>query len=297
VSRTVEIAVGATVLAALVILVAGVYWPRDYNASRDMRVWHVTFPQTGGLGKSDEVQVNGVRKGAVRTLALHGDRVLVDLALSDDVHLTSDSRVAIRNVGLMGEKVIAVDLKLTGRQLSERDTIQGVYELGLGEVMTGMGSTITEVTQLAEELRLVTQTLTKDGHLNEMIRNFATTSEQLRAVVAENRQQLRTTLADFSATARTAKGLTTDREADLRRALDQFTVAADNMATLSTRLDSLRASIQIITSKVENGEGTLGKLVNDDKLYADVNSSVQSLKTLIEDIKKNPKKYLDISIF
>jgi len=293
----VEIAVGATVIAALVILVGGMYWLRDFSSSRDMRVWHVVFPQTGGLGRSDEVQVNGVRKGAVRSLELHGDRVHVDLALASDVQLTSDSRVAIRNVGLMGEKVIAVDLRLSGRTLTERDTIQGVFELGLGEVMTGMGSTITQVTDLAEELRSVAATLTKDGHLNQMIANFAATSEQLRSLVAENRSQLRSTLSDFSAAARTAKGLTADREAELRRALDQFTVAADNMATLSTRLDSLRASIQTITSKVEGGEGTLGKLVNDDQLYTDVNSSVQSLKTLIEDIKKNPKKYLNVSIF
>jgi phospholipid/cholesterol/gamma-HCH transport system substrate-binding protein len=293
----VEIAVGATVILALVILIVGVYWLRDYNASRDMRVWHVTFPQTGGLGRSDEVQVNGVRKGAVKELSLLGDRVYVDLALADDVHLTSDSRVAIRNVGLMGEKVIAVDLKMTGVRLSERDTIQGIYELGLGEVMASMGGTITQVTELTEELRSVTQSLTADGHLSQMIRNFARTGEELRAVVAENRSELRSTMENFSAASRTARGLTADREAELRRALDQFTVAADNMARLSTRLDSLRTSIQTITSKVESGEGTLGKLVNDDKLYADVNSSVQSLKTLIEDIKKNPKKYLNISIF
>ena len=296
-SRTVEIAVGATVIGALVILVAGVYWLRDYSASRDMRVWHVVFPQTGGLGRSDEVQVNGVRKGAVRSLELMGDKVYVDLALASEVQLTTDSRVAIRNVGLMGEKVIAVDLRLTGRTLTERDTIQGVYELGLGEVMTSMGGTITQVTDLTEELRAVAQSLTKDGHLNRLIKSLAETSDELGAVVAENRKQLRSTIADFSAAARTAKGLTTDREQELHHALDQITVSADNIARLSTRLDSLRTSIQTITSKVEGGEGTLGKLINDDQLYADVNSSVQSLKTLIEDIRKNPKKYLNLSIF
>ena len=69
------------------------------------------------------------------------------------------------------------------------------------------------------------------------------------------------------------------------------------MDALTGRLDSLRAVIQTVTVRVERGEGTLGKLVNDDKLYADLNTSVQSLKSLIEDIKANPKKYLKISIF
>ena len=114
---------------------------------------------------------------------------------------------------------------------------------------------------------------------------------------AENRTALRSTLENFAAASKTAKTLTTDREAELRKALDQFSQAAENLNRLSVRLDSLRTTIQTVTGKVDRGEGTLGKLVNDDKLYADVNSTVQSLKFLIEDIQKNPKKYLKVSVF
>ena len=284
-------------LAALVILVLGVTWLKEFSLASKTRVWHVRFPQAGGLGKSDEVQVNGIRKGAVTEMKLVGDQVIVDLGLDSEVNLTTDSRVSIRNVGLMGEKVIAVDLRSTGQPLATRDTIQGIYELGMGEVMASMGSTITNVTELAAELRDLTQTLDKDGNLSATLANFRQTSEELRKAVTENRTQLKSTLDNFAAASRTAKGLTTDREAELRRSLDHFSQAAENMNRLSSRLDSLRVSIQNVTGRVERGQGTLGKLVNDDKLYADVNSSVQSLKFLIEDIKKNPKKYLKISVF
>jgi phospholipid/cholesterol/gamma-HCH transport system substrate-binding protein len=297
VSRTTEIAVGSTVLAALLIMGVGIMWLKDYAARGQMTIWHVAFPQTGGLAKSDEVLVNGVRMGQVQRLELRGDRVLVDLALDSKVRLTTDSRVSVRNVGMMGEKVIAVDYKMSGAAVSPSDTLIGVYELGLGEVMAEMGETIEAVSGLAQELRDVGDMITGDGALRATIHNFRETSEELRTLVVENRTSLRATLANFSAAAQTARGLTTDREARLRRSLDQFSVAADNMARLSTRIDSLRASIQTITTKVERGEGTLGKLVNDDKLYADVNHSVQSLRALIEDIKRNPRKYLKISVF
>jgi phospholipid/cholesterol/gamma-HCH transport system substrate-binding protein len=292
-----EIQVGVTVLAALGVLLWGVSWLKDYQSGSNVRVWHVRFPQTGGLGKSDEVQVNGIRKGSVLDMKLVRDYVIVDLGLGKDVTLTHASQVAIRNVGLMGEKVIAVDLKAEGPAYTENDTIQGVYELGMGEVLASMGGTITSVSELAAELRSLTLVLNKDDNLAETLGNFRKTSEDLRKVVAENRSALKSTLTDFSAAAKTAKGLTTDREAELRRALDQFSQAAENMSVLSGRLDSLRATIQTVTGKVERGEGTLGKLVNDDKLYNDVNSSVQSLKALIEDVKKNPKKYLKLEIF
>jgi phospholipid/cholesterol/gamma-HCH transport system substrate-binding protein len=257
----------------------------------------VRFTQTGGLGKSDEVQVNGVRKGMVREVALRGDNVLVDLALSDEVELTTESTVAIRNVGLMGEKVIAVDLRLGGQPYSERDTIQGVYELGMGEVMAGMGTTMTAVNELAAELRDITKEMNRGGAINATIENFRQTSEELERLLTHNSAALSRTLSNFESASRTAKGLTTDREAELRRTLDQFTVAADNMARLTVRLDSLRTSIQGVTDKIDDGEGTLGKLVNDDKLYADVKTSVNSLQTLVEDIKKNPRRYIKLSIF
>lgn len=288
---------GVTVLGALAVLVVGVVWLKEYGFGNKSQIWHVTFPQTGGLGKSDEVQVNGIRKGAVESMELVGDRVMVDLALAKDVRLTRDCRVSIRNVGMMGERVIAVDLKSTGEAYSPRDTIQGIYELGLPEVMADLGNTTSAVSDIAQRLSHVVDVLDKSGDLSGSLRNFRETSEQLKGAVVENRASLRQTLADFSSAARTARGLTTGREADLRRALDHFSEAAENMNRLSSRLDSLRVTLQSVSNKVERGQGTLGKLVNDEKLYTDLNSSIQSFKSLVEDIKANPKKYLKVEIF
>jgi phospholipid/cholesterol/gamma-HCH transport system substrate-binding protein len=297
VSRRTEIQVGLTVLAALAILVWGVTWLKEFTFERQVNVWHVRFEQTGGLGAADEVQVNGIRKGSVQAMKLVGDQVIVDLALANEIRLTSDSRVAIRSVGLMGERVIAVDLRTTGDPYAATDTIPGIYEKGLSEVMSDLGSTMGSVTKIAEQLSEVVDVMDKSGNLTAALKNFRDTSQELKLAVQENRASLRSALTDFSSAAKTARGLTTDREAELKRTLDQFALAAENMNRLSGRLDSLRASIQTVTSKVERGQGTLGKLVNDDKLYSDLHGSVQSFKALIEDIKANPKKYLKVEIF
>ena len=296
-SRRAEIQVGLTVLAALVILIVGVVWLKDYSLHRNLQVWHVSFAQTGGLAASDEVQVNGMRKGAVSEMKLQGDHVIVDLALDKEVHLTRDSRVAIRNVGLMGEKVIAVDLKTTGGAYGKDDIIPGTYELGVPEVMASMGGAVDNVNRITTQLSRIADAMDKNGDLATAVRNFRETSENLKLAVQENRVSLRQALGDFAAMSKTARGLTTDREVQLRRTLDNFSQAADHMNQMAMRLDSLRASLQTITSRVEHGQGTLGKLVNDDRVYRDLNGSIQSLKALIEDIKANPKKYLKVSVF
>lgn len=296
-SRKTEIQVGATVVVALVILIAGTAWLKDSLMSQGKVVWKVEFPQTGGLSASDEVLVNGIRKGQVSSMALEGDKVMVELELADDVVLTRDSKVAIRNVGLMGERVIAVDLKATGAPYDRDETIPGVYEQGLGEVMGQLGGAIEAVGELSVELQRVASMLGRDGRLERTIENFDQTSEALRLVVSENRAALRDAVQNFSDASGTAKRLTSDREDQLRQALDNFSSAAEKMDHLSGRLDSLRSVIQGMTARVERGEGTLGKLVNDEQLYAELNESIQSFKALVEDIKAHPKRYLKFSLF
>jgi phospholipid/cholesterol/gamma-HCH transport system substrate-binding protein len=283
-SRRTEIQVGATVLIALAILLWGVTWP-------------VRFEQTGGLGRSDEVQVNGIRKGAVQDMTLAGDHVLVTLALAHEVRLTHDCRVAIRNVGMMGEKVIFVDLRETGAPWTERDTIPGIYERGIPEVISALGDIVAPVARLTEQLRTVADVMEKNGDFAGTVRNFKATSEELRAAVHENRVTLRATMENFSSASKTAKSLTSDREAQLKKTMEDFASAAGKLDRLAGRLDSLRAVMQSLSSKVDRGEGTLGKLVNEDKLYTDLSAMVKDLNALIADIKANPKKYLKVEIF
>ena len=137
-ARKTEIQVGLTVLVALALLLWGVTWLKEFSLARRVKIWHVAFTQAGGLGKSDEVLVNGLRKGEVREIELSGDHVVVDIALASEIGLTDQSRVAIRNVGLMGEKQIAVDFKPGGL---------GLYHIHgggmvVGDRFTGIGTVL-----------------------------------------------------------------------------------------------------------------------------------------------------------
>ena len=296
-SRKTEIQVGVTVLAALGILLWGVTWLKEFSLARQVKIWHVSFSQAGGLGKSDEVQVNGIRKGQVNDIRLDGDHVVVDLGLASDITLTEDSRVAIRNVGLMGEKQIAVDLRPTGRAYATKDTIPGIYEAGMGEVMAGLGGSIDVLNRLITQLDHVASMMSEKGEFGQMLKNFRDTSAQLKAAVSENRSALKSTMTNFAASAQTMKSLTTDKESELRATIDHLSDASKNMDMLSQRLDSLRVSMQSAARKIDKGDGTLGKLVNDEHLYDEMNQSVKSLRALLEDIKANPKKYLTVRIF
>jgi phospholipid/cholesterol/gamma-HCH transport system substrate-binding protein len=295
--RRTEIQVGITVLMALVILVGGVTWLKEFTLQRSVKVWTVVFPQTGGLGASDEVQVNGIRKGAVQSMNLVGDLVLVKLALAEDVVLTTDSRVAIRNVGLMGEKVIAVDLRSTGIAYSERDTIIGIYESGVQEVMADLGGAMNAVSNLSTQLSAIAENLAGQGDFAGTMHNIKGTSDELRLTVEENRRLINTTLESMAASSQTVRRLTVDREEKLSEAIDHFASSLERMDRLAARLDSLSGSLNSVSRKLDSGQGTLGKLVNEDSLHTDLKASVAALRSLIEDIRENPKDYFRFSIF
>ncbi|HEY6866647.1 MAG TPA: MlaD family protein [Candidatus Eisenbacteria bacterium] len=295
-SRATEIRVGLTVVLGIAILIVGIMELSNAAKTRMMRVWHVRFPQTGGLGSGDEVQVNGIRKGAVRGMTLVGDGVNIDLALSREIQLTRDCRVSIRNHGLMGEKVIAVELRQGGEPYSTRDTIPGEFEPGMPEVLASLGVAVNGIRSLAVELDSLSASLGRGG-VTATLQNFRRTSEELKLAVEENRVQLRQALADFAATAHSTRAITSEREGQIRKTLDHFAAAAENMDRLTVRLDSLRTAMQSVAGKLDKGQGTMGRLINDERLYTDLSASVKSLKILIDDVRANPQKYFRFSVF
>jgi phospholipid/cholesterol/gamma-HCH transport system substrate-binding protein len=296
-SRKTEIQVGVTVLAAVAVLLWGVAWLSALARSHLQRIWHVSFAQAAGLAEGNEAHVNGVRKGVVRALRLSGDHVIVDLALARDVTLTRDSRVVIRSVSMLGDKVIAVDYRGSGAPWSERDTIPGYFEKGLPEVMADVGMASGGVAAIAQQLDSLARAVNREGGLVAAVEGFRRASVDLEAAVAENRVALRQTMADLSATAGSAHRLVTGREEELGAALDHFGSAAANLDRLSGRLDSLCASLQGTATRLDHGDGTLGRLVRDDKLYDDLSASVRELRALIADIQAHPRKYVRLSVF
>lgn len=296
-NRKVEIQVGLTVLSALLVLLLGVTWLKDLGLHNKTTTWHVRFPQAGGLVASDAVQVNGVVKGAVARIQLQDDHVFVDLDLSSDVKLTTASRVAIRNVGLMGEKVVAVDLGVPGPRRSPRDTIVGVYEPGIPEAVASMGGTFTAVDQLASELGQLAADVRTSGDLHAALVDLRETSRELHGAVTENRRQLRETMANADAVTGSLRRLTTDREAQYQRTLDAAERTTHNLEVLSARLDSLRTTAQSVGDKLDHGDGTAAKLLNDPRLYDDTRAALQSMRALLDDLKQNPKKYINLHVF
>lgn len=296
-SKSVELRVGVVVLLACAVLVFGLIWVKGIRFDQSRFHHAVIFPNVGALEVGDPVSVSGVPKGKVEKIELYQGDVLVSFNLTTDVVLKKDAKFTVMNVGLMGERFIAVETGRSDTALDLSRPARGYYDTGIPEVMGRMGEMITLIRRLAESLENVVGTKSSQDALISTIRNLKEVSEKTNALLDRNQGRLDQTLEDLSYTSAELREVVADKKDELKSAVDNFSSASEKLDKITTTLDSLSISLKNVTAKMESGEGTLGQLLSDTTLYEQIKKTTQNVDSLISDIRKHPKRYLKFSVF
>ncbi len=296
-SRGVELRVGLVVFLACVILVMGLMWVKGIRFDQTRYEYSVIFPNVGALEVGDPVAVSGVTKGKVKQIRLFEGDVLVTFHLTTDVVLKRDAKFTVMNVGLMGERFVAVETGHSDTLLDLSQPVEGYYDTGIPEVMGRMGEMIELVKRVAQSLDQVVGAESSRESLVQTINNLREITQKTNDLLDRNQDRFDRTLEDLSYTSSELKKMVADNKDQLKSAVDNFSSASENLSNMTTTLDSLSTSLKNLTFKLESGEGTLGQLLNDTTLYLEIKKTTQNVDSLISDIKQHPKRYLKFSIF
>jgi phospholipid/cholesterol/gamma-HCH transport system substrate-binding protein len=296
-SKSVELRVGVVVLLACAVLIFGLIWVKGIRFDQTRYRYSVVFPNVGALEVGDPVSVSGVPKGKVERIELHQGDVLVTCNLTTDVVLKKDAKFTVMNVGLMGERFIAVQTGHSDTLLDLSRPIWGYYDTGIPEVMGRMGEMIEQLRRLAENLEAVVGTQSSQDALIQSIKNLKEITQKANALLDRNQKKFDQTLDDLSYTSAELKRMVRDNKGKLESTADNFSSAAEKLNNITTTLDSLSFSLKNLSSKIEGGEGTLGRLVNDTTLYEQIKKTTEDVDSLVMDIRRHPKKYLKFSVF
>jgi phospholipid/cholesterol/gamma-HCH transport system substrate-binding protein len=296
-SRSVELRVGLVVLAACVVLVLGLMWVKGIRFDQTRYRYSVIFPNVGALEVGDAVSVSGVPKGKVEKIELFQGDVLVTVNLTRDVVLKKDARFTVMNVGLMGERFVAVQTGHSDTLLDLSQPIHGYYDTGIPEVMGRMGDMIEMVRRVAESLDRVVGTKSSRESMLESIDNLREITRKTNDLLDRNRERFDQTMTDLSYTSSELKSMVANNKDKLGKAVDNFSSASQRLDQITTSLDSLSTSLKNLTFKLESGEGSLGQLLNDTTLYQQIKNTAENVDSLISDIKRHPRKYLKFSVF
>jgi phospholipid/cholesterol/gamma-HCH transport system substrate-binding protein len=286
------------VFATLCLIVLGVLiWKiEDLNPfAKKGRRLHAVFQSVAGLDDKASVRIAGVRVGHVDGLGLLGTQARVTMQLEREIPLTVGTTARIANLGLLGEKYVElVPGPPAAPPLPDNAVLAGSTPPSLDDAMA-------KINDIGSSIQKVTGQLSGSdvgGGISRLLADIQLTSAEIRMLVAENRANVASSVSNInSLTAVLARELPR-LAAETNRTLDQISaLVAENRGNVSGSLGNIRElteklqtsadNLNKISGTIASGQGTIGKLVNDDKAYNDVVSTLDSIKGGVETLSKS----------
>jgi phospholipid/cholesterol/gamma-HCH transport system substrate-binding protein len=307
-----EVKAGLVVVVAVGLLVYGFNFlkGRDiFSTSLDL---YARYKNIDGLTANNTVNINGFKIGTVRDIKLDpaSNELIVHFIITDnDVKITKGSKAQIGSDGLLGNKALSIFIKSGAPEVEDGDTLVGDIEGSLkdavNEQILPLKAKLESLVSSVDSVVTVFQTiLNKEARedliasfasIRESLRNFEHTSQTLDTMVTAERKTFSQILANINSI---SSNLAANNE-PLTKAINNFANISDSLskANLKGTIDNANLSLSKVAEvmdKINRGEGSMGMLVNDKKLYNDLDKATKDLDELIIDIKKYPGRYLSI---
>ena len=302
-----ETKVGILTITGLTILILGFNFLKGKDLFKKSKKIYAVFKDLGSLSKSNEVKINGYPIGSVYSLAAKDkdmSGIVATINLSQEVNIPIDSKVMISSP-LVGASYIVIQKGTSSEFLSSGDTLMTVVDVGiLDDVKAQLTPTLTKVRTTLDSLNTVfsgvNSLLNSEAKLNiqQTMANLNRASSALNGMLDNQTGALAKTLNNAEAI--TGKLLTnTD---DISATIKNAKLTTEKLAALELKptIDSLNAMISSMkgaVAKISSKEGTLGALINDKTLYNKLTDAILSAEILMDDLRTNPKRYVNISVF
>ncbi len=288
---TKEAKIGLTGIVALVILFLGINFLKGIKLFNTQDVYYIKFSNAKALSKSSTVYADGYNIGIVSNIMYdfnHPGQVIVEISVEDGLRIPKGSSAMLDEAMLGGctlNMLLATNLT---DAYQPGDTIPGTDSNGLMSKAADMMPQLEQVVARVDTLIATLNKLTSDPNLPIIIQN----AEQLTENLNKSTAQLNRLLSK-----------------DVPQMTKTFSQAGNNIVTLTDNLNKLNlqatmdsvnqtiGSVHELMAQIQNPNGTMGKFINDSSLYDDMNKTVQSANNLLIDLKANPKRYVNISVF
>ena len=293
-----ELWVGIFVVIGIIATFAMLFVMTDAATFRGRYIITTFVPSAGGIRRGDPVQMRGVNIGRVQRFKMAPEGVAIRLEIEGEYDIPSDSHVELKSSGLLGGVVADVVPGRAEKVLKNGDTLPGQSEEAMMDTTNRIAGQVETVLGRMDTLLdkgTIDNVHASTSDLRRLLRELnATVSEQRRELLALNRSLQKSSEGIERATAGIEK-ITTAPELDRTiKRLDTLTQRIDEVAN---SLDRSSRSLETVMARIDRGEGTLGKLTKDDALYNNLNAAAVNLNKLAEDIRAQPRKYINLKVF
>jgi phospholipid/cholesterol/gamma-HCH transport system substrate-binding protein len=296
-----EIKTAILVISAILLFIWGYSFLKGRDLFADYKTFYVQYDNVEGLVKSAPVTLNGLVIGKVSDIKLHNTtgKLVVEIQVNSDFPISNTSTMMLYEPGLIGGKQIQIVPDLSNTVLAQNgDTLKGGVKPGLtdlvGEKLTPLQekleSTISNADILLNNLNSVLDAKSRENLRNSManldktLEEFRAAGSQVNSMLAENQSKIKSTLTNVDkASANFAKISDSIARADLAGTIRNLQQSSDKFRRMMT--------------DAEAGKGTFGKLLADETLYNNLSKSSRELELLLQDLRLNPTRYINVSVF
>ncbi|WP_339654800.1 MlaD family protein [uncultured Maribacter sp.] len=296
-----EVKTGIIVIGGILLFIMGFSYLKSTPIFDNSKTFYAVYPNVGGLQSGTTVSINGFSVGKVNDIKFLDEKgnLLVTFTVGNDFKFSKNSLVELYDTGIIGGKGLQIKPVFDATGVAQSgDTLKTETRLGITDLaqqkltplvrkfesaISGADSVLVNVNSILDpktkmELKEVI------GGLNILITNLNRSATSLNSVLEGNREKLDNSFKNFE--------LLTLNFSKLSDSLN----SAGLGRTLAS-LESTMASLDQVTQRIENGDGTLGLLMNDKELYSNLNTTTRELELLLQDFRLNPKRYVNVSVF
>lgn len=310
-----ELKAGLVVLIAGLVLYFGISYLKNSRLFKEGITIYSVYDKVEGIMGSQPVTINGLAVGRIEDIYFHPDqsgRVVVAMSINTKYPITVTTLAQIKSSDLLGAKEIALEIGPGSVLVEDGDTLRSAIEESLGdainkEVLPVKVKTEKLIASLDTAIQILTGFLQggveKDfrssfSNVNQSLIHLNEITTELSTYMVENRESLGRATQNFE---RLSKSLADNRD-ELERVFENVANISDslgkaNVGQTMLALERTSRNLDIVTGRMANGEGTLGKLSAQDSLYNQIDKTVQSLDRLLLDLRYHPERYVRLSVF
>ena len=298
-----EVRLGMVIFAAVIVFVGGVIYLKGVDFQKREYTLTILYNNVNGLQEGNPITVAGMAVGKVQDLKLIGTAIAVTVQVQNKVQFPIDSKAFIKSSSLMGGKLIAITPGVDSAMLHNGDTLTGSYEADLTELTSTLAPISSNVLGILERVNTTFDDKTRHN-IQGILADVNHSSEELEHIIHAEGERLDFAIGNFgvfsSNLSRFALNLDTialSQRTNLDTSMASIRVVAENLHQASENLKSTTQSLDVVLNKIQKGQGTLGKLVHEEKLYDDIDSLAWNLNLLVKDLRENPGRYVKVSVF
>jgi phospholipid/cholesterol/gamma-HCH transport system substrate-binding protein len=260
-----------------------------------------SFDQTAGLLGGAAVRLAGVKIGKVLKIYLKNGKAEVIMLINNDIKILQDSKASVSSFGIMGEKYIEIIPGTGGLFVQDGGKIRGIAPLSIdqigalfysiGQDIKTMGTTIKDIFTSEEgEYRLKTIIKNMAETTNELNKMSKEVRKMIPEIVNDSKEEVGKLNSSVLSIAKRVESLTKSLESFINNNRNHLTLGMKNFEQLGKNLEKISREISDMAAQINQGKGTAGKLLKDDKLYKDIKATILSAKDSIKRIKTSINK-------